>query len=113
MARLRPSNLKCVSAVIRYKIVVNIFHYSQGDRGDRAPRTEDDGGRHGSNRWWGRERGGGGIKRGVRYGLPLFGPILSWRWKLESVSTRGEREKEKVQRNYLEGMKVPSKRRKE
>lgn len=41
MRGLRPSNLKCVSAVIRYKIVVNIFHYSRsrgglwkGRRGD-------------------------------------------------------------------------------
>lgn len=48
MARLRPSNLKCVSAVIRYKIVVNIFHYSSGGwrgaGGAQVPRAKDDDG---------------------------------------------------------------------
>lgn len=36
---LRPSNLKCVSTVIRYKIVVNIFHYSRS-RGGSAGQGE-------------------------------------------------------------------------
>lgn len=45
-ARLRPSNFKCVSAVIRYKIVVNIFHYcrvglSLSRRGKRRAKRGD------------------------------------------------------------------------
>lgn len=58
MARLRPTNLKCVSAVIRYKIVVNIFHYSAARVGGRS--------REPSPRAWNtsawEEEGGGGSR---------------------------------------------------
>lgn len=57
MARLRPTNLKCVSAVIRYKIVVNIFHYSAARVGGRS--------REPSRAWSERKGGVEGRSRGV------------------------------------------------
>jgi len=77
VARLRPSNLKCVSAVIRYKIVVNIFHYSpSGGRrvtGFLARKTSVVGGITAGG-GQGRAAGGEGVKRGGAdgdTGLPL------------------------------------------
>lgn len=56
MARLRPTNLKCVSAVIRYKIVVNIFHYSAARVGGRSREPSP---RAWSTSAWEEEGGGG------------------------------------------------------
>lgn len=119
MPRLRPSNLKCVSAVIRYKIVVNIFHYSSdGGKGALkllARKTtmvggmEAEAGGYTGQRGEGTKQGGAGGDTG----LPLSARSSRDGTAKRIVErTAGEgREKEKVQRDLTGRGEVPSKRR--
>lgn len=114
MPRLRPSNLKCVSAVIRYKIVVNIFHYSpDGRKGDtQAPRAweDDDGGSHGSRgRVLARGNGGAGNVAGWSgrwYWPPTFSSLSSrWNSEADRRENGGRGRKRGSSETWLEGVK--------
>lgn len=117
MPRLRPSNLKCVSAVIRYKIVVNIFHYSP-DGGKGAPKllaqkTTMVGGMGAAVGYCtgkgGRERSR--VERAVILASHFQLALLEMEQRSGSSRERRKREKERVQRDLAGRGEVPSKRR--